>query len=372
MKLQLYIPVLILVSLSVLLLVLDRTRAGPLSDLEKCALLLSIASVNAADVLVVGSSRTAVAVDPVAMQDMLRADTQNLSLDVERIAIPVNPIRPNMALLERYIENRGAPKVVIYEPSFLSQRSVKNLEENHGKKDAEDYIFTRDMGILTYRQIINLSSVAMPFSDNENIFTHIHLIVRGILMRSGMLIYEFFHRPFRDWKLANCSVEDWRKGGMVWSDDFEFSYAHSRHSSTSEEVLGSLATTLEEASKSRSLAGWQVGNGENEYYAYDFESDYRKGEKIIFEEVITLAKENDINLIIQPLTLFRKSVQGKDNTYLSSLGENIYLYDLYAEAGNILDRFWYDPAHILPDPAGVYTTALLANYISTNEMLYRD
>ena len=372
MKLRVYISLLLLTCLSIFLLVLDKTRAGPLTDLEKCSFLLSISSTKPADVLVVGSSRMAVAIDPVAMQDMLKADASDRSPGVERIAIPINPLRPTVALLERYIENRGAPKVVIYEPSFLSQRSVRNLEDNHGKKDAERYIFTRDMSFLSYGQILKLPGVAMPFSMNENIFVQIQLIIRGFLIRSGMLVYEFFHRPFRSWKLASCNAEHWRKGGMVWPDDFEFSYAHSRHATTSDEALKSLASSLVEESKSRSLASWQAAIENNNYYSYDFESGYREGEIKFFKKVIELAKEYDIHLVILPLTLYGKPVQDKDKAYLASLGENIYLYDLYAESGNILDRFWYNPAHILPDPAGIYTTALLANYITSNELLYRD
>lgn len=373
MKPRVLIALLTVVSLSAFLIVLDNTRAGPVTDLEKCAILLSLSPENAAEVLVIGSSRTGVAIDPVAMQDMLRQDHAGHAPSVERIAIPVSPLRPSAALLENYIRNRGIPEVVIYEPAFLSRRSVRNLEDNHGKKNAEQYIFTRDMSILDYRQILSQPSVAMPFSNNENIFFRIHLVIRGILIRSGMLIYEFFHRPLRAWDISDCDEEDWRQGGMVWPDDFQFSYASSRHSVTSAEVLSAMTNSLKQQSLLRPLADWQaVHNGEDVFYSYDFESDYRAGELRIFETVVKLAKENDIDLIVQPLTLYGTPISEQDRSYLQGLGDNIFLFDLYAEAGGILDRFWYNPAHVLPDPAGIYTTALTANYITTNRMLYRD
>lgn len=352
---------------------LDNSRAGPVSDLEKCSILLAKTSRKAAEVLVIGSSRIGVAIDPIAMQDLLRVDSPDLIPSVERIAIPINPLRPATALLETYIKNRGAPEVVIFEPAFLSQRSVKNLEENHGKKDAEQYIFTRDMGILNYRQILNLPSVAMPYSRKESIFIRLHLVIRGILIRSGMLLYEFFHRPFREWDLASCGDYEWRKGGMAWPDDFQFSYSHSRHSRASGEVVESMKNSMKQKALSRLLKNWQKKGSEvDNYYAFDFESNYRAGEVKIFEDAVKLAKENEINLIIQPLPLFGTTIHEKDKSYLRGLGDHVFFYDLYAEAGSILDTFWYNPSHILPESAGIYTTALMANYITTSRMLYRD
>ena len=50
---------------------LDRHRGGPATMLSRCNLLLSRSEAPAADILIVGSSRTGAALDPIAMQQML-------------------------------------------------------------------------------------------------------------------------------------------------------------------------------------------------------------------------------------------------------------------------------------------------------------
>lgn len=355
-----------------LLWTLDKTRAGPISDLEKCNFLLATSKNEPADILIVGSSRIAVAIDPVAMQDMLHARYPHLLPTVERIVIPISPLRPTKALFERYVETRGAPKILVYDIPFLTARAVKNLELNHKKPDAEDYIFTRDMGLLSFNQIINMSSIAMPFSREENIPTQIHLVLRGLLLRSSMLIFEFFQRPLRDWTLDSCNVQAWRVGGMSWPVDFEFSYAHSHHNKSPSIVIEEYAQLLLEQSGKNSLADWQLEVQPNETYPYDFESDYRKGELQIFQQIVKLAKVKDIKLIIQPLTLFGTKIKKNDQLYLESLGEGVTIYNPYSESGNLLDTNWYDSAHIKLLPAGIYTTALTAEHIVQNRFFESD
>ena len=112
------------------LLWLDLHRGGPASMLSRCNLLLSRSETPAADVLIVGSSRSGTALDPIAMQEMLSHSFAGASPTVERFAMGHNPLRASLALLENYLEGRGAPQVIVLEIMFLTRRSVDRLAQH--------------------------------------------------------------------------------------------------------------------------------------------------------------------------------------------------------------------------------------------------
>ena len=135
------------------LLWLDAHRAGPASELSICNLALTRSDAPPADVLVAGSSRTGVAVDPIAMQGMLDA----AGLDdptVERIALGRNPLRANGALIENYLANRGTPAVIIFELSFLTERTVESIDRIAPGTPADTFLYRRDVNLIDFGQII--------------------------------------------------------------------------------------------------------------------------------------------------------------------------------------------------------------------------
>ncbi|MFC4700268.1 hypothetical protein ACFO4O_08885 [Glaciecola siphonariae] len=364
-----FILVLVMISAVAFTAYLDRNRAGPISELEKCSLLLSRVDQPPADILILGSSRVGVAIDPVAMAELINSTAQYDDIRVECIAVPIAPLRTNVSLLEQYINVRGAAQIVVFEPSFLSKRSFDNLKYNLGESDPEQYIFTRDINFMTYSQIWNMPGVAMPFSRGEDLIMRLHLKLRGFVLRTGLLIYEFLHDPFREWSLESCNTQSWRVGGMDWSSDFTFIYAHSRHTRNLEETHYQYKARFETVFKDMPLADWQNTPSEIAMKPSDleFEADYRLGEVKYLHKAISLVQDENSHVIVLPMMLYNQTLSDKDRLYLEILQSNPY--DIFAETDSLLAPFWYNEAHVKPRPAGEYATILLSRHIVNADVL---
>lgn len=171
------------------LVVLDGFRFGPATSLSRCNLALSRSAEDAADVLVVGSSRTGTAIDPVALEGMLGAESGFEEPTVERIALGRSPLRANVALLENYLGGRGDPEVILFEISFLTERSVDRIEALESGLTAESFLFKRDVNLMRYGQILAMPAVAMPYSESETRLNRLRYRLRGVTLRSGALAY---------------------------------------------------------------------------------------------------------------------------------------------------------------------------------------
>ena len=189
--------------------------------MARCNLMLSRTAEPAAAVLIAGSSRTGVALDPVAMQRMLSAELGR-PVRVDRLSMGHNPMRAMSGLLENYLEAGGSPRIVVLEIMFMTQRSVDRLARRGLALAPEDYIYRRDVNLLDFRQLLSQPSVAMPFTAGESVFDLWSHRLRGVLLRAGALIYQALRDPERIWALSACGREDWiREAG--WPSDFAFS-----------------------------------------------------------------------------------------------------------------------------------------------------
>lgn len=351
---------------------LDRYRGGPASLLSRCNLLLARSAHRAADVVIVGSSRSGAALDPTAMQEMLAYTFVHAPPKVERIALGHNPLRVSHALLESYIETRGAPRVVVLELMFMTERSVDRLEARGLGLPPEQYIFRRDLNLMTFAQIVSMPSVAMPFSEGEGLLDRWRFRLRGAILRAGALLYEFLSHPIGAWDLSACDRNAWTRE-PEWPDDFAFAYGNFKPTATPEETAKSLRGVMATLASERRLAAWQVREPEGRRYPYDFAAPYRQGEVAMLESMLELASRHQISVVLLPLPLYGYSIDSDDLSSLAEmLPERAHVFDLYGSMGSELALFWYDDGHIEAYPAGALATATLAQHLLDGGLLPRS
>ena len=339
---------------------LDQNNGGPASMLSRCNFLLSRANSHAADVLIVGSSRTGVALDPIAIQHMLAPAAGIQETTVERLAIGHNPLRLNHALLENYLANRGAPGALVLEVTFMTQRSVDRLARFNFAITPEQYIFRRDANLLSFRQLLALPSVAMPYSEGESWLNLWRYRLRGVVLRAGALAYEFLRRPGDQWSGSACSLSDWTRE-PEWPEDFAFSYDSFKPDAPLNEIIARLEEEMARTAKARSPKDRQAGTAEPSVYPYDFSAPYRSGEVALLRSMGNMASAHNIPVILVPLPLYGYRVDSLElEAFAGALPGRIQVFDVYGQVQADLDEFWYDDAHIKSYPAGALTSALMA------------
>lgn len=351
------------VALVAALLWLDQNRGGPASMLSRCNLLLSRSEAPAADVLIVGSSRSGTALDPLAMEKMLVHAFAGFAPKVERIALGHNPLRATHALLENYLKTRGAPQVLALEIMFMTRRSVDRLAQSGLDVLPEHYIFRRDVNLMTFEQILKQPSVAMPFTEGEGWFNRWRFRMRGVVLRAGALVYEFLRRPAERWQLSACHRNEWTKE-PTWPADFAFSYGDYEPDAPPGALIGPLESVIAKTAAHRALKPWQTAVAESQRYPYDFEKSYRQGEVALLESMLELASDYGVQVVLLPLPLYGHVLRADDlRVLVNVLPKQAHVFDLYGQVRCDLDKFWYDDGHIEVYPAGALTTAILAKYL---------
>lgn len=345
------------------LLWLDQHRGGPASALSRCNYLLSESSAPAADVLIVGSSRTGVALDPLAIQTMLSFGVDGPEPRIERIAVGHNPLRLNHFLLENYLQNRGAPKALVMELTFMTQRSVDRLAQRGLSVAPEHYIFRRDINLLHFAQILELPAIAMPFTEQEGIFNLWRFRLRGMALRAGALLYQFMRDPLGTWRLGDCERGDWTRE-PEWPTDFAFSYGDFEPAAAPAEVATELEALMADNAAERLLKQWQKTTRTRERYPYDLQEDYRAGEVAVLESMLAMAAEHDLPVALIPLPLYGYGINTAElQAFTVTAPGRVELFDVYGQVQADLDRFWYDDGHIELYPAGALTSARLAQHL---------
>lgn len=345
------------------LLWLDQNRGGPATMLSRCNLLLSRTDSPAADVLIIGSSRSGTALDPVAMQGMLAHSFAGASPTVERITLGQNPLRASHALLENYLELRGAPQVIALEIMFMTKRSIDRLAQRGFAISPEQYLYRRDLNLMTFEQILQQPSVAMPYSEGEGLLNLWRFRIHGIVLRTGALIYQFLRRPNEAWKLSTCDRSAWTRE-PTWPADFAFTYDDFKPDAPPAELIERLEAVMSEDATTRDLKQWQPGVVTGQHYPYDFGARYRDGEVALLKSMLQLASDRGVPVVLLPLPLYGHTLGADDLSDLVDwLPRQTHLFDIYGQVQVDLDKFWYDDAHIEAYPAGVLTTAILAQHL---------
>ncbi len=337
------------------LLALDANRGGPATPMSRCNLALTRSGEAPAEVLVLGSSRTGTAVDPVAMEAMLGVEPDLGRPSVERIALARNPLRANVALLETYLTERGRPQVIVFEIAFVTSRVHERIEQLESGLSPDAFLFRRDVNLMRYDQILAMPAVALPDSEAETAVNRARHRLRGAVLRTGALAYQFARRPHARFSLDECTVATWtREPG--WPDDFAFGWGDA-------EEIGSAADRV--ATLRAELAGGGDANARTgEEYPYDVDEPYRAGELVLLDTAVGLAAEYDIPVVLLPLTTVGTHASEADMTSLDvRFAGDARVYDVYRAAGVDLSGSWYDDAHLEVATAGQLTTAVLAQHL---------
>ena len=341
------------------LLWLDGNSAGPANDMARCNLLLSRANERAADVLVVGSSRSGVALDPVVIQRILTAELGR-PIRVDRLSLGHNPLRAMSGLLDNYLDARGSPRIVVLEIMLMTERSIDRLARRGLALAPEDYIYRRDVNLLDFRQLLSQPSVAMPFTAGEGVFDLWSHRLRGVVLRIGALMYQALRAPELVWRLPVCSREDWtREAG--WPSDFAFSYGEFAPPTGLDGLIEALKADVARKARTRELKDWQSNSRSGIAYPYDFEAAYRRGEVTLLNSMIESVLDRGAELLLLPLPLYgyeldRRELRGLTARY----GQRVRLFDLYGDVRVDFGPLWYDDAHVEFSPVGKLTTALMA------------
>ncbi len=351
------------------LLWLDHNRGGPASMLSRCNLLLTRSAAPPADVLIVGSSRSGTALDPIAMRGMLAHAVTGPAPTVERIALGHSPLRASHALLENYLDTRGAPRVIALEIMFMTRRSVDRLAQRGQETSPEHYIFRRDLNLMTFEQILTLPAVAMPFSERESMLNRWRFRLRGVVLRAGALAYQFFRRPAENWRLDACDEATWTTE-PAWPPDFAFSYGEFEADAPPDDVIPALESVMARSAPQRALKPWQAGVQAGQRYPYDFGAPYRQGEVVLLRSMLGRASNHGVPVVLLPMPLYGYTSGADDLRELAdTIATRAHVFDLYGQVQAELDKFWYDDGHIEVYPAGALTTAILAQHLLDTGLL---
>jgi hypothetical protein len=339
---------------------IDSARGGSSTMLSRCNLALSRADRPAADVLLIGSSRSGVAFDPVAIQGVLRRETQSV-LTVDRIAIGNMTLRVSEALFETYLRRRGAPKIVVLETAFMTPRTVRHLAPVANGKPSEHFLFSRDLNLMTFAQLMRQPAVAMPYTEPETLLALWQVRLRGTISRAGALIYQFAKTPFDSWSVDDCDRADFARE-PTWPDDFSFAYGDYGVEGELSDSIAELREEISQGSAERELEDWQISQPQGRFYPYDFDAAYRQGELSYFLEIVHKSRAAGARVLIMPLPLYGYEIAPADVASLKGvLPEGVQVVDIYNEIGADFSTFWYDDAHIEKSPTGVLTSALLSD-----------
>lgn len=342
---------------------LDQHRGGPATMLSRCNLALSRSGAPAADVLIIGSSRSGVALDPIAMQEMLAHASARDAPTVDRLALGRSPLRASLALLENYLEARGAPRVIALEIMFMTQRSIDRLADSGIVLPPERYVFRRDLNLMSFAQILRTPAVAMPFSEDEGTLNLWRFRVRGVLLRAGALLYQFLRQPTGDWGTGACD-KDALTREPSWPGDFAFSYGDVSSGAPPKEMIEMLEAAMTDVAGKRTPKEWQSGLSLGQRYPYDFQADYRQGEVALLESMLELAARHRVPVVLLPLPLYGYTLGAEDLRWLAgTVRAPSHVFDVYGQVQGDLASFWYDDGHIERYPAGALTTAILAEHL---------
>lgn len=337
--------------------------------MARCNLLLSRASEPAADVLLVGSSRSGVALDPVVMERLLTAEFQG-TVRVDRLSFGHNPLRAMSGLMESYLEARGSPGIVVLEIMFMTERSIDRLAGRGLALAPEDYLYRRDVNLLDFEQLLTQPAVAMSFTTGESVFNLWSQRLRGVVLRVGALIYQTLRDPMLEWNLSGCTHEAWTRES-VWPPDFAFSYGEFEPDIELAGLVEALEAEVARQAETQELQDWQSNIPEGSVYPYDFEAAWRRGEIAILESMIRDALGHDSEVVLLPLPLYGYRIDRTELLeFTSRFGDKVHLFDLYGAVRADFDPLWYDDAHVELSPVGRLTTALMVQRLLQSEALH--
>ena len=349
------------------LVTLDQTRGGPVTTLTRCNFLLSRSVLPAADVVLIGSSRSGAALDSKAIEGMLSHSLKDPTLTVERFAIARNTYRLSHSILENYLRNRGKPKLVVIELMSMSHRTISKLQQENIKLLPEYSLYQRDVNLMTFAQISNSAAVSMPYTESETAINKLRFKLQGLVTRAGALTYQFAKHPLDHWSTEGCSQEDMRREPN-WPSGLYFGFDSTGKSRSPSSVIEDVHTDFKNRPKENQTTVSDTSQAQ-ETYRYDFEKIFRSGEMIILESMVNFLTKANVPVILLPLPLNGQLVDNQELKELNKRWPHVHTFDILSQAGPLLDHFWFDDAHLAPNTGGTLTSAIFSQYVMDNNYL---
>jgi hypothetical protein len=222
---------------------------------------------------------------------------------------------------------------------------------------------------MTFRQILGMPAIAMPFSEPEGPINLLRFRLRGLVLRAGALVYEILRHPTVAWGLSDCDRAAWTRE-PEWPRDFAFAFGDFEPQGTPSEVISHLQEAMAEVAPKRSLKAWQSKVVLGQRYPYDLDREYRRGEVATLDAMLHLVLRNGATVVLLPLPLYGYVI-GRDD--MQALSERLpmpsHVFDLYRSIDGELQKFWYDDGHLDPHPAGALATAVMTQHLLDSGVL---
>ena len=294
-----------------------------------CAFAATRISEPPADIVIFGSSRTGTALDPRAIEGMLNARDDGNPVRVDRLNITGPDNLASVSMLERYLETRGAPKVVVAEVMLkLKQRKRPPRRGLYGR---------RHYSLLPYGDLGRYHELVYNDEDGHR---SLLLNLKYAYSRTVALLHGLVRDPLgRNWDLQYCTEGDRTRDG-VWSMA-EQSQLHPPMEQIA--IERSRLTALERVTDN---TDWIWGADGPEIADYDIHARDRIPEIAMKRYLVEFAAKHEMEVVFVPLVNYASTVAPEDRAFFESLGDNVHWVDLYARAGDILEPNWRDPLHV--------------------------
>ena len=234
----------------------------------------------------------------------------------------------------------------------------------------ENYLYRRDVNLLDFEQLLAQPAVAMPFTTGEGVFNLWSQRLRGVVLRTGALIYQAARDPMQEWNLSDCTREAWTREA-VWPSDFAFSYGEFEPDIELAGLVEALEAEVARQAEVRELRDWQSNIPEGTVYPYDFEAAWRRGEVDILESMIRHALAHDSEVVLLALPLYAYELDRAElHDFVSRFGDKVQLFDLHGAVEADFAPLWYDDAHVERSPVGRLTTAVMAQRLLQSDALH--
>lgn len=324
----------------------NRHAGGVVPAEVSCAFAATRTSEAPADVVLFGSSRTGTALDPRAIEGMLNARPDAEPVRVNRLNITGPDALASVSMLERYIESRGAPRVVVAEVMLkLKQRKRPPRRGLYGR---------RHYSLLSYDQLRRYRDLVYASDNVKNDYL---VDLSYAYSRTVALIHGLARDPLgRNWNLQYCTEGDRTRNG-VWS------MAEQPTLQPPDEQIAIERSRLSTLERVTDNTDWTWGANGPEIADFDVHADDRLPNIVMLRYLVELAAKHDIAVVFVPLVNYASSVAPEDRAFFESMGDNAYWADLYAEAGDILEPNWRDPLHV-HTRASTLVSAYLAKAIA--------
>ena len=228
-------------------------------------------------------------------------------------------------------------------------------------------LYQRDVNLMTFAQISTSAAVSMPYTESETAINKIRFKLQGLVTRAGALTYQFVKQPLVNWSAEGCSQQDMSREPN-WPLGLYFGFDSTGNSRLPSSIIEEVHKDFKNRQKEHQTTASNTSESQ-ETYRYEFEKSFRSGEMNILESMVNFLTNANIPVVLLPLPLNGHVVEKQELKELNKRWPHVQTYDLFSQAGPLLDHFWFDDAHLAPNTGGILTSAIFSQYVLDNNYL---